>query len=186
MDNEDNDPPADCYTGSDSEGTPIPPALRRARARNHQRGYFDVGVASTATAVKRTPPSTPLAPRSESAARCNSFPPSNGSVPSGPVNVGPITVPEPKEQSYLSPTWHLAHLSIGMGLEIGGSEESTPSISSNGDSSQSSSSTSSPMHSPVERPAQLYADDVPEASSYNVFLDRYGFRLLIPILVLVN
>ncbi|KAK7677073.1 hypothetical protein QCA50_019971 [Cerrena zonata] len=53
-------------------------------AGNHKRGYFDLGVASTATAVKRTPPSKPPIPRSEPAFRYNSFPPTNGSSPSVP------------------------------------------------------------------------------------------------------
>ncbi|KAK7675859.1 hypothetical protein QCA50_021206 [Cerrena zonata] len=162
-DNEDSTPSGLFYTGSDSEGTPVPQTVlsRRIQPRNHQRGYFDLGVASTATAVKRTPPSTPPAPRSEPAFRYNSFPPTNGSSPSVPV-----TVSEPREE-YLSPKWHLTHL--------GGSEESTPSISSNSESSQSSSATSSPMYSPADKPAQLYADDIPEASSYSMFLNRFCF-----------
>lgn len=177
VDNEESTPTAALYRGSVSEETPVPQAIlsRRARSRNHQRGYFDLGVAPTATAVKRTPPSTPVVPRADPTFRYNSFPPTNGSSSSVPATVGPANVNSPKDDGFLSPKWHHSHL----GVDRGGSGESTPSISPNGDGSQSSSNTSSPVHSPLEPSAQLYADDVPEASSYHSFLNRYVLSLFV-------
>ncbi|CAL1703225.1 unnamed protein product [Somion occarium] len=151
--------PVPFYGGSDLEDTPVPQAIlsRRNNSRNHQRGYFDLGMGSSGSAVKRTPPGTP---RMESVFRYNSFPPTDGSA-----SMRSSRVVSPARNGMLSPSWPIG---------LGGSEESTPSITSNEGSSQNSSRNTSPMPSPVEGP--MHADDGPvESNNYNVFLNRFCF-----------
>ncbi|KAI0823892.1 putative phosphatase regulatory subunit-domain-containing protein [Trametes gibbosa] len=123
------------------DDTPLPMMSRR-RGRNHQRGYFDLGIPHNAT-VRRTPTGGSFDTRS----------------------LSPMAVP----RSAISPdrAWY---------VEVGGSEESTPSATST-----SGSLTSSPSGSPVESPlftGGAEADGLRspvESESYNVFLNRYCY-----------
>ncbi|TCD67981.1 hypothetical protein EIP91_011650 [Steccherinum ochraceum] len=143
---DDDSNPAPHFFGDipDMDDTPIP-ILSRRRPRNHVRGYFDLGI-SPSSSVRRTPPGTP---RSESALRCNSFPPSDAS--------GYITSP-PAPNSV--PAW----------LRQDGSEESTPSITDSNTSE--SSQESSPVESPV---GGAFWEGSPTSSNYNVFLSKFCF-----------
>ncbi|KAI0081414.1 hypothetical protein K474DRAFT_1340251 [Panus rudis PR-1116 ss-1] len=158
--------PEPFYAGSDSEETPVPQAVmsRRNKARNHQRGYFNLGLEnSTGATIRRTPPTSP---GSESPFRYNSFPPTNGTATVASPGRRTLS-PQPSRgaSALLSPSW---------GVLNGGSAESTPSTMSN-DTSTQSSLTSSPLASPVDGP-MLGADSPPGASNgYNVFLDKFCF-----------
>ncbi|KAH9857516.1 putative phosphatase regulatory subunit-domain-containing protein [Lenzites betulinus] len=123
------------------DDTPV--MMSRRRGRNHQRGYFDLGIPHNAT-VRRTPTSGSFDARS----------------------LSPMTVP----RSVISPeqAWY---------VELGGSEESTPSATSTSESSL----TSSPSSSPIDSPLYMGGSDTDglrspvESDSYNVFLNRYCY-----------
>lgn len=143
------------------------PSVGRSRSgsasRNHTRG--GAIELSEAPRVKRTPPTSPFGtpqlsfaelstpPLSQSPARCHSFPPHSS----------------PRQQQHEAQSW-----------VIGGSEESTPSITS---SSSSRSSSPTPSSSPAEpvmvtRMAAVDADEkcdspVHHLSNYHILLNRY-------------
>ncbi|KAF7799462.1 hypothetical protein EIP86_010697 [Pleurotus ostreatoroseus] len=145
-------PELDAAAG-ENEKTPVP-AMSRKSSRNHQRGYFDLGVSPSGTGVRRTPPGTPFGSSSGAA---------SVSV-SGPARAA-STIPVVSPASL----WRVAS---------GGSEESTPSSTSNEDSSRSSS----PDESPYEGPVSLAPEDAfprspspGDEASYSVFLNRFCF-----------
>ncbi|KZT24056.1 carbohydrate-binding module family 21 protein [Neolentinus lepideus HHB14362 ss-1] len=142
----------------------------KQRGRHHQRGYFDIRV-SEPSAVKRTPPGSPLATSSTDQAsrsttvsplhRFNSFPPTKGvSSPSHPPPRSP------------SPNWPAFRRIVR-----GGSEESTPSVTTESlsDSSRSTSPDGTP---PFESsPAAEDPDDERHMNlnGYSAFLNRFCF-----------
>ncbi|EIW60944.1 uncharacterized protein TRAVEDRAFT_118944 [Trametes versicolor FP-101664 SS1] len=120
------------------EDTPVA-AMSRRRGRNHQRGYFDLGLSHHSSgAVRRTPTSADA--------------------------LSPMSVPRSvgtQEQA----AWY---------VEMGGSAESTPSVTT--------SESSSPSGSPVDgAPYNVLGGDVGglrspvESDSYSVFLNRYCY-----------
>ncbi|KAI0948654.1 hypothetical protein AcV7_009331 [Taiwanofungus camphoratus] len=142
------------YAGSDPDDTPAP-ALSRRRSRNHQRGYFDLGIAHSA-GVRKTPPAfrrdASLRHGAPEAFRVSSFP--NPGSSSG-------------RQDRLSPPWL---------VERGGSEESTPSITSTSESSRSPSPIDGPAFSFVEsRPGRSQLCSPVGDSNYHVFLSKFCF-----------
>lgn len=153
------------YANSDLEDTPVP-AMTRKPARNHQRGYFDLGVAPTATGVRRTPPGSPSGAPAGSP---------SGSGRSSPIG-SELSVPAiSTTDAYDMPAM------IGgqrmWRVPSGGSEDSTPSSLSNDESSRSSS----PDGSPYEGPMALHPDHFPRSpspgdkGSYDAFLNRFCF-----------
>ncbi|KZT11126.1 carbohydrate-binding module family 21 protein [Laetiporus sulphureus 93-53] len=151
------------YANSDSEDTPAstPVVFSRQRGRNHQRGYFDLHVgfagAGAEGGVRKT---LPTAFREEG--------PRLSSVDTYrvPAEVEAVEIDSGK----LSATW---------AVERGGSEESTPSITSTSESSRSSS----PSGSPVEDSLLFkFLDSNPDRArspvmdnSYHVFLNKFCF-----------
>lgn len=151
------------YANSDLEDTPVP-AMTRKPVRNHQRGYFDLGVTPTASGVRRTPPGSPFGVPGESPSNSGRTSPNQAesAVPAitttdafdGPVMIGGQRM------------WR---------VPSGGSEDSTPSSMSNDESSRSSS----PDGSPYEVPIMLQPDHFPRSpspgdkGSYDAFLNRY-------------
>ncbi|KAI0648411.1 putative phosphatase regulatory subunit-domain-containing protein [Trametes meyenii] len=144
--------------------TPVP-AMSRRRGRNHQRGYFDLGIAQHA--VRRTPTSGASSPSGSPGPEPEPTP-----VPSS-LSLGmAAAVPRSSRTPAQQAAWF---------VERGGSEESTPSATSTSESSRSSS----PAGSPVENPMVLYgfgggadpsgARSPVESDSYNVFLNRYCY-----------
>ncbi|KAI0792696.1 putative phosphatase regulatory subunit-domain-containing protein [Abortiporus biennis] len=156
MEDEELTSPARFYVASDFDDTPVPAMSRKGKARNHQRGYFDLGVGisqGSASNVRRTPPGTPV--DASPSLRFNSFPPTS------------------KEVSYRSQP---ASIPLSWQVSVAGSDDSTPSISSS--SASSSSAESSPSESPVELPNFDNMDGLMspvETSNYNVLLDRFCF-----------
>ncbi|OBZ75507.1 hypothetical protein A0H81_04889 [Grifola frondosa] len=148
------------YAGSDLDDTPVP-VLSRRRGRNHQRGYFDIGIAHDA-GVRKTPTGSPLAAQPNT--RFNSLPAMNMSRLSPSPTRGAALSPEP--------AWY---------VERGGSEESTPSITSTSESSRSSSPSSSPVDDPLMYNFMRAVTERGERSSpvemdnYNVFLNKFCF-----------
>ncbi|KAL6308684.1 putative phosphatase regulatory subunit-domain-containing protein, partial [Sparassis latifolia] len=148
--------PSTFYSGSDLddalEDTPLP-ALSRRRGRNHQRGFFDAGSPQSA-AIKKTPPGAPFI---ESSLRYNSLDSYHLPTPPGPRG------------ETLSPSWH---------IERGGSEESTPSVTSTSESSRSSSPSGSPID-PVmfnfTGPGSRSSPSPSDVTDYNVFLNKFCF-----------
>jgi Carbohydrate/starch-binding module (family 21) len=145
--------------------------------RHHQRGYFERSM-SEATGVKRTPPGTPgiLSPSPSSASmpltppsqlsRFHSFPPRDGSRKSPPYN--PVAT--------FVPSWPAAQY-----VPTGGSDDSTPSISS-----PSGSSATSPSLSPTDEFKHTMTDrECSQASpsgynghdNYSSFLNRCDYFL---------
>lgn len=152
------------YANSDLEETPVP-AMTRKPARNHQRGYFDLGVAPSGSGVRRTPPGSPFrVPGSPS-----------GSGPTSPVGAGSSLSAIVTTDAFDGPKM------IGgqrmWRVPSGGSEDSTPSSLSNDESSRSSS----PDGSPYEGPIGLQPDHFPRSpspgdkGSYDAFLNRFCF-----------
>ncbi|KAI0345024.1 hypothetical protein BDW22DRAFT_988594 [Trametopsis cervina] len=156
---------------ADLEDTPVPV---RKTARNHTRGYFDLGVVPSALAmggVRRTPPGSPGVVGSPAGSGRNSPIGFEGAV-GGPVGGGAVVGGV-----------------MGTGAEkgmwrvpSGGSEESTPSSGSN--SNEGSSRESSPNTSPYEGPVSLgpEAEDAfprspspGDGSSYSAFLNSFCF-----------
>ncbi|TBU42113.1 putative phosphatase regulatory subunit-domain-containing protein [Dichomitus squalens] len=123
------------------------PIMSRRRSRNHQRGYFDIGLAQTGTEVKRTPPGTPV---KERGARLSS---ENLALMAKAMEAGASE----------RPTWF---------LERGGSEESTPSVTSNSESSLQSSPSGSPTD---ERVFGFGEARGAESESYSSFLNKYCY-----------
>ncbi|KAI0628762.1 putative phosphatase regulatory subunit-domain-containing protein [Trametes polyzona] len=144
-------PPALAFpTDTSLEDTPVP-VMSRRRGRNHQRGYFDLGISqhSSSGSVRRTPPSSGVAAPSES--------------------LSPMAIPRSSRTP--EQAWY---------LERGGSEESTPSATSTSESSRSSSPSGSPVEDPLlynflaGGEASGLRSPV-ESDSYNVFLNRYCY-----------
>lgn len=158
-------------TTADDAPFELPPPARR-ESRNHQRGYFDSSVLDTSD-VKITPPCSPLVPKrtdnsvstspssSSQLPRFNSFPPSDS----------PRTSPHYNSASVASfvPAWATSHL-----VSTGGSEDSTPSISSG--SSSSRSTTPSPTdefrRSVMTERGGSEGSDGNGCDNYSSFLDR--------------
>jgi hypothetical protein len=144
--------PSGSYVPSHLEDSSASPSFRKA-SRNHQRGYFDLGVTSSASGVRRTPPGSPFG-----------LPGIGGSpLSSGRNSPAPLT----QEVQEASMMWRVAS---------GGSEDSTPSSSA---ANEESSRDSSPNTSPYEGPLTLAADDsLPRSpssddqSSYSAFLNK--------------
>ncbi|KAF7970187.1 hypothetical protein HWV62_24828 [Athelia sp. TMB] len=125
--------------------------------RRHTRGYFDRSVSadsgSGAGGVKRTPAGSPrdLTPP-EGVARCNSFPPREG------LGVG-----------------------VGWPVAAGGSEESTPAMTSPSTSSRASSRTPSPTEEHGSLTTRRAARELSPGGSpgggdhYSSFLNRFCF-----------
>ncbi|KAI9059781.1 carbohydrate-binding module family 21 protein [Trametes sanguinea] len=150
-------PPAFHVSAADLEDTPVP-IMSRRRGRNHQRGYFDLGISNGAASVKRTPTGSPgTSPRLGS--------------------LSPMAIP----RSARTPE-QLAH--AAWYVERGGSEESTPSATSTSESSRSSSPSGSPVEDPLmynymsggaDRETVGGVRSPVESDSYNVFLNRYCY-----------
>ncbi|KAI0668387.1 putative phosphatase regulatory subunit-domain-containing protein [Trametes maxima] len=154
---------------TEMEDTPVP-AMTRRRGRNHQRGYFDLGIAQHA--VRRTPTSGAGSPSGSPTSTSTLMPePTPTLIPvSGPSSLSPMAIPRSSRTPEQQPSaWF---------VERGGSEESTPSATS--------SLSSSPSGSPVEHPMMLHgyvggadlgggARSPVESDSYNVFLNRYCY-----------
>lgn len=147
------------YANSELEDTPV---LSRKTPRNHQRGYFDLGVAPSASGVRRTPPGSPFGPSSGSP---------SGSGRTSPAEHGPAVPAIAATDEYGviggARMWR---------VPSGGSEDSTPSSASNDESSRSSS----PDGSPYEGPISLAPEDgfprspsPGDQHSYSAFLNRY-------------
>ncbi|KAI0713652.1 putative phosphatase regulatory subunit-domain-containing protein [Earliella scabrosa] len=128
------------YATGDLEDTPVP-IMSRRRGRNHQRGYFDLGLSQMSPTVRRTPTGSPT----------------GGSSPS---KVSPERTPQG--------LWF---------VERGGSEESTPSATSN-------SEESSPSESPTDEGVVFGfggtrsgsgSPSAAESDSYSVFLNKYCY-----------
>jgi hypothetical protein len=151
------------YANSDLEETPVPAATRKP-TRNHQRGYFDLGVAASAYGVRRTPPGSPfdVVARSPSSSGRTSPVESESGVPVVTSNEG-YTVPKLIGGHQI---WR---------VPSGGSEDSTPSSMSNDESSRSSSPDGSPFEGPISLdledgfPRSPSPDD---RGSYDAFLNR--------------
>ena len=160
------------YANSDMEDaleTPVA-AMSRKSTRNHQRGYFDLGVSPSGTGVRRTPPGTPFgvptAQGKEEQPRSAS-PPASGSGFVRAASTIPVLSTAGSQNHGAGRMWR---------VPSGGSEESTPSSTSNEDSSRSSS----PDRSPYEGPISLAPEDAfprspspGDEASYSVFLNRY-------------
>ena len=149
------------YANSDLEDTPVP-AISRKPARNHQRGYFDLGVAPSASGVRRTPPGSPFGMASGS--------------PSGSGRASPVGAESRLPAIAMTDAFDKMIASQRMWrVSSGGSEDSPPSSLSNDDSSRSSS----PDSSPYEGPISLQPDHFPRSpssgdkGSYDAFLNRY-------------
>ncbi|CCM05758.1 uncharacterized protein FIBRA_07990 [Fibroporia radiculosa] len=152
--------PSAFYAGSDSEDTPssTPSVLARRRGRNHQRGYFELSFGS-----KGARKSFPASLRDEAVPRYNSV--DTYHIPTCEEAGVPSGVRE--EGQALENPW---------GIERGGSEESTPSITSTSESSRSSSPSGSPVDESVmfnflQNSLHRSRGSVDDAN-YNVFLDR--------------
>lgn len=145
------------YAASELDDTPVP-AVSRKSSRNHQRGYFDLGVSPSANGVRRTPPGSPFG-------RASPSPSSSGR--NSPSEIG-TNVPaiSTTDEYGLVGMWRVSS---------GGSDDSTPSSASNDDSSRSSS----PDGSPFEGPVSLAPDNYPRSPSpgdehnYSAFINRY-------------
>ncbi|KIP09296.1 carbohydrate-binding module family 21 protein [Phlebiopsis gigantea 11061_1 CR5-6] len=150
------------YANSELEDTPIPAMGRKAR--NHQRGYFDLGVTPTANGVRRTPPGSPFDGPALSP---------SGSGRTSPAEAGSsLPVIETTNEYGVGQV-------LGMWrVPSGGSEDSTPSSTSNEDSSRSSSPDGSPFEGPISLapedgfPRSPSPDD---KHSYSAFLNRFCF-----------
>lgn len=136
------------YVSSELDDTPVP-ILSRRNSRNHQRGYFDLGVSPSAHGARKTPPGSPFG-----------LPGMDGLSSEGRRSSPAQLVPE------ASMMWR---------VPSGGSEDSTPSSASNEESSRDSS----PNTSPYEGPINLVPEDtIPRSpspgddSSYSAFLDK--------------
>ncbi|KAH9914470.1 putative phosphatase regulatory subunit-domain-containing protein [Fomitopsis serialis] len=161
LDPDDDAPPIPkvaLYSGSDEEdgesATPMP--FSRVRGRNHQRGYFDLSPSTPGFGARKA---LPAAFREEAVPRF-------GSV-----------------DTYRTPA---VCVGIGMGAGLlgpwpitrGGSEESTPSVTSQ---SEESSASSSPSGSPPEEglfgylARQERVQSPANDPSYNVFLNKFCF-----------
>ena len=129
----------------DSQDSTPMPAMSRKQSRNHQRGYFDLGPATPGFGRK----ALPAAFRPDAVPRFNSV--DAYRTPASPGMLGP---------------WPLAR---------GGSEESTPSVTSQ---SEESSANSSPSGSPREENMFGYlartggVRSAVNDPSYNVFLNK--------------
>ncbi|KAI8999132.1 putative phosphatase regulatory subunit-domain-containing protein [Trametes punicea] len=154
-------PPAFHITAADLDDTPVPVMTRR-RGRNHQRGYFDLGISQFGSgAVKRTPPGSPgTSPRLGS--------------------LSPMAIPRSARTAE-----EIAH--AAWYVERGGSEGSTPSATSTSESSRSSSPSGSPVEGSLvynfmgstgaggdADPSDVVRSPV-ESDSYNVFLNKYCY-----------
>ncbi|KAH9935821.1 putative phosphatase regulatory subunit-domain-containing protein [Amylocystis lapponica] len=127
------------------------PLMSRRRGRNHQRGYFEIGfplVGSPGT--RRTPPGSP--------ARLTSFDTRRHS----PSHV-------------VSPGLRIEPLATPWRVELGGSEESTPSITSTTESSRSSSPSGSRAESPVVFGLERATSPQSPGDDYNSFLNKFCF-----------
>ena len=164
FDGDDTDPQVrSFYANSDLEDTPVP-AMTRKPARNHQRGYFDLGVAPSASGVRRTPPGSPFG--------------APGSSPSGSGRTSPAGAESSIPAITTTDAFDGPKMIGGQRMwrvPSGGSEDSTPSSLSNDESSRSSS----PDGSPYEGPISLQPDHFPRSpspgdkGSYDAFLNRY-------------
>lgn len=147
------------YSSSELEDTPV--AFPRQKARNHQRGYFDLSFTSS-SGVRMTPPGAPGEATPTPGARYNSFPQTR-------AERVPLAAPREDASAFAkkaSEGWAV--------LERGGSEESTPSVTSTSESSRSSS----PSVSPVDDPLMLQLLEQNEGtddSNYHVFLNKFCF-----------
>ncbi|PIL33009.1 hypothetical protein GSI_04458 [Ganoderma sinense ZZ0214-1] len=128
--------------------------MSRRRSRNHHRGYFDLDCGSSplsSPSVKRTPTGSPVGARLSMTA------------------LELMTGENLKEgEGGRSQVW--------MALERGGSEESTPSETSN--SNSESSQQSSPSTSPREDRERMFGFAgvrSPEGESYSSFLNKYCY-----------
>ena len=169
------------YDSSDMEdaqdSTPVPNMSRKG-SRNHQRGYFDMGVSPAGTGVRRTPPGTPFGTSpTQSKESSYPFPRSASPPPASGAGYARAASTIPVMSTSGSSSSHSRSLSPGKMWRIasGGSEESTPSSTSNEDSSRSSS----PDRSPYEGPINLAPEDAfprspspGDEASYSVFLNR--------------
>ncbi|KAI0781476.1 putative phosphatase regulatory subunit-domain-containing protein [Trametes elegans] len=141
------------HASADLDDTPVP-VMSRRRGRNHQRGYFDLGISQHASAtVRRTPSGSP----GESPRR----------------SLSPMAIPRSSQtpEQIAHAAWY---------VERGGSEESTPSATSTSESSRSCSPSGSPVDDPVmfnfTTEAELGGVRSPvESDSYNVFLNKYCY-----------
>ncbi|PCH38578.1 carbohydrate-binding module family 21 protein [Wolfiporia cocos MD-104 SS10] len=156
VDPDDDAAPAAFYAGSDSEDTPgpagVPPAVfSRRRARHHQRGYYDIGLAlNGGGAAKKTLPGL----FAEAALRYTA------------------DAAQKAQKAGLAEA-----LPLEWSLERGGSEESTPPFTS---TSESSSPSSSPFDESMLFKFMAArngnrADSPVNDPSYNVFLNRFCF-----------
>ncbi|KAI0355106.1 hypothetical protein OH77DRAFT_344601 [Trametes cingulata] len=164
LDADDETPPAPStsFQAAELDDTPVP-IMSRRRSRNHQRGYFDLGISQHAASasVRRTPP--------------GSSPPTGEALRGGGA-LSPMAIPRAARthEQIAREAWF---------VERGGSEESTPSATSTSESSRSSSPSGSPVEDPL-----LYnfmgsgsgADpggvrSPVESDSYNVFLNKYCY-----------
>ena len=152
---------AEADMGPAMEESPIS-IMNRRRSRNHQRGYFDLDCGSSplsSPSVKRTPTGSPVGTRLSLTA------------------LELMTGESPKEgegEGERAQVW--------LALERGGSEESTPSETSN--SNSESSQQSSPSTSPREENQRTFGFAGVrsyEGESYSSFLNKcvlYSFQFL--------
>ncbi|EKM56070.1 carbohydrate-binding module family 21 protein [Phanerochaete carnosa HHB-10118-sp] len=150
------------YADSDLEDTPVP-AITRKPARNHQRGYFDLGVAPSASGVRRTPPGSPFGPLAGSP---------SGSGRNSPVG-SESSIPAIATDAFEMPK--IIGAQRMWRVPSGGSEDSTPS--SNDDSSRSSSPDGSPYELPIALQPDSFAHSPSpgDKGSYDAFLNRFCF-----------
>lgn len=178
------------YTTSEIEVVPDLPSPdilygSHGRRRNHQRSYFDLGIAHGA-GVRKTQAGSPGFGERDGgmgtwggigmgSSRFSSFPPISSPV-EGPRGFRRGTPSPPQSQAQVqssaaTPAWMLHH---------GGSEESTPSVTSASESSRSSSPSGS-----VDEPIMFGSEGAEQESSMdmsnlNVLLNRYCISFLFP------
>ncbi|GJE88045.1 carbohydrate-binding module family 21 protein [Phanerochaete sordida] len=153
------------YANSDLEDTPVP-AMARKPARNHQRGYFDLGVAPSASGVRRTPPGSPFGLPSLSPSG------SGRSSPARPESVPALATASAFAMPVIIGAQRMWRVSSG------GSEDSTPSSLSNDESSRSSSPDGSPYEGPLSlQPEEPFVrtPSPNDKGSYDAFLNRFCF-----------
>ncbi|EMD34337.1 carbohydrate-binding module family 21 protein [Gelatoporia subvermispora B] len=157
---DDEEPRIPLFSGSELEDTPMPASRRKPR--NHQRGYFDLSFGPSIDVRKIQ---SGIAGDSPSpGTRYNSFPPTRGERAAVPQREDATEFAKKANEG-----WAV--------LERGGSEESTPSVTSNSESSRSSSPSSSPVDDPLmlqllSTPQQTGRTDT---SNYHVFLNKFCF-----------
>ncbi|THG95028.1 hypothetical protein EW026_g6550 [Hermanssonia centrifuga] len=170
------------YYSSDKEDTPVQGAYRKS-ARNHQRGYFDLGVSPPASGVRRTPPGTPFDTLDDTPSGKEEYPFPRSASPREPgagFARAASTIPVMSTVDSAQAFDQVLSVPRMWRVSSGGSEESTPSNTSNEDSSRSASPSLD--GSPYEGPVSLAPDDAfprtpspSEDNNYSVFLNKFCF-----------